>query len=252
MKKSFLKFSSTFLLLTTIGMTGTNAANVWGAEEGTKILVEDIQNDPLAKRTAIFQGPKGLPCTTTMLTSNFGLTAAHCGDGFLEGSVGTVYPAQSGLSTPFGSMSISLFNPYNDKDIAIIYGQDSGKSKDYIHYQRDFAQTEIKLQGFTDDELKKMVGKKVYSYGYPYNYHAHKQYRFTGEITFANSDFIKTNLPAYGGQSGSSVFLEDNDQLVGILVKGGDDDKNAILEPITKDIARWYKNKKSLIENPVQ
>ncbi|MDK3971986.1 hypothetical protein O0C73_01350 [Staphylococcus pseudintermedius] len=160
MKKSFLKFSSTFLLLTTIGMTGTNAANVWGAEEGTKILVEDIQNDSLAKRTAIFQGPKGLPCTTTMLTSNFGLTAAHCGDGFLEGSVGTVYPAQSGLSTPFGSMSISLFNPYNDKDIAFIYGQDSGKSKDYIHYQRDFAQTEIKLQGFTDDELKKWLEKK--------------------------------------------------------------------------------------------
>ncbi|HDK5691039.1 TPA: trypsin-like serine protease [Staphylococcus pseudintermedius] len=252
MKKSFLKFSSTFLLLTTIGMTGTNAANVWGAEEGTKILVEDIQNDPLAKRTAIFQGPKGLPCTTTMLTSNFGLTAAHCGDGFLEGSVGTVYPAQSGLSTPFGSMSISLFNPYNDKDIAFIYGQDSGKSKDYIHYQRDFAQTEIKLQGFTDDELKKMVGKKVYSYGYPYNYHAHKQYRFTGEITFANSDFIKTNLPAYGGQSGSAVFLEENNKLIGILSKGGEDNKDAILEPITKDIARWYKNKKSLIENPVQ
>ncbi|EGQ2882861.1 trypsin-like peptidase domain-containing protein, partial [Staphylococcus pseudintermedius] len=190
--------------------------------------------------------------TSTMLTSNFGITAAHCGNGFQEGSVGTVYPAQSGLSTPFGSMSISLFNPYNDKDIAFIYGQDSGKSKDYIHYQRDFAQTEIKLQGFTDDELKKMVGKKVYSYGYPYNYHAHKQYRFTGEITFANSDFIKTNLPAYGGQSGSSVFLEDNDQLVGILVKGGDDDKNAILEPITKDIARWYKGKKDILENPVQ
>ncbi|GAB0210406.1 trypsin-like serine peptidase [Staphylococcus pseudintermedius] len=252
MKKSFLKFSSTFLLLTTIGMTGTNAANVWGAEEGMKVIVEDTKMDTIGKRTAIFEGPKGLPCTSTMLTSNFGLTAAHCGDGFLEGSVGTVYPAQSGLSTPFGSMSISLFNPYNDKDIAFIYGQDSGKSKDYIHYQRDFAQTEIKLQGFTDDELKKMVGKKVYSYGYPYNYHAHKQYRFTGEITFANSDFIKTNLPAYGGQSGSSVFLEDNDQLVGILVKGGDDDKNAILEPITKDIARWYKGKKDILENPVQ
>ncbi|EGQ3347005.1 TPA: trypsin-like serine protease [Staphylococcus pseudintermedius] len=252
MKKSFLKFSSTFLLLTTIGMTGTNAANVWGAEEGTKILVEDIQNDPLAKRTAIFQGPKGLPCTTTMLTSNFGLTAAHCGDGFLEGSVGTVYPAQSGLSTPFGSMSISLFNPYNDKDIAFIYGQDSGKSKDYIHYQRDFAQTEIKLQGFTDDELKKMVGKKVYSFGYPYNYNGYKQYKFTGEVTYASKDFIKTTLPAYGGQSGSAVFLEENNKLIGILSKGGEDNKDAILEPITKDIARWYKNKKSLIENPVQ
>ncbi|MDK4128529.1 hypothetical protein O0F62_07920 [Staphylococcus pseudintermedius] len=160
MKKSFLKFSSTFLLLTTIGMTGTNAANVWGAEEGTKVIVEDTKMDTIGKRTAIFEGPKGLPCTSTMLTSNFGITAAHCGNGFQEGSAGTVYPAQSGLSTPFGSMSISLFNPYNDKDIAFIYGQDSGKSKDYIHYQRDFAQTEIKLQGFTDDELKKMVGKK--------------------------------------------------------------------------------------------
>lgn len=91
MKKSFLKFSSTFLLLTTIGMTGTNAANVWGAEEGTKVIVEDTKMDTIGKRTAIFEGPKGLPCTSTMLTSNFGITAAHCGNGFQEGSVGTVY-----------------------------------------------------------------------------------------------------------------------------------------------------------------
>ncbi|UXS44188.1 hypothetical protein [Staphylococcus delphini] len=160
MKKSFLKFSSTFLLLTTIGMTGTNATNVLGVEEGTKSMVEDVQNDPLAKRTAIFQGPKGLPCTTTMLTSNFGITAAHCGNGFEEGSVGTVYPAESGLLTPFGSMSITLFNPYENKDVAFVYGPDSGKSKDYIHYQRDFAQTEIRLQGFTDEELKGMIGKR--------------------------------------------------------------------------------------------
>ncbi|EGQ2761420.1 TPA: glutamyl endopeptidase [Staphylococcus pseudintermedius] len=252
MKKSFLKFSSTFLLLTTIGMTGTNAANVWGAEEGTKVIVEDTKMDTIGKRTAIFEGPKGLPCTSTMLTSNFGITAAHCGNGFQEGSVGTVYPAQSGLSTPFGSMSITLFNPYENKDVAFVYGPDNGKSRDYIYYQKEFASTEITLEGLSDEELYQLVGKKVYSFGYPYNYHAHKQYRFTGEITFANSDFIKTNLPAYGGQSGSSVFLEDNDQLVGILVKGGDDDKNAILEPITKDIARWYKGKKDILENPVQ
>ncbi|HEC2158762.1 glutamyl endopeptidase [Staphylococcus delphini] len=251
MKKSFLKFSSTFLLLTTIGMTGTNATNVWGAEEGTKSMVEDIQNDPLAKRTAIFQGPKGLPCTSTMLTSNFGLTAAHCGDGFLEGSVGTVYPAQSGLSTPFGSMSISLFNPYNDKDIAFIYGQDSGKSSDYMHYEKHFANTEITLEGLSDEELNNLVGKKVYSYGYPYDYHGHKLYKFTGEVTYASKDFIKTTLPAFGGQSGSSVFLEENNKLVGILSKGGEDNKDAILEPITKDIARWYKNKKYNLENPV-
>lgn len=252
MKKSFLKFSSTFLLLTTIGMTGTNAANVWGAEEGTKVIVEDTKMDTIGKRTAIFEGPKGLPCTSTMLTSNFGITAAHCGNGFQEGSVGTVYPAQSGLSTPFGSMSITLFNPYENKDVAFVYGPDNSKSRDYIYYQKEFASTEITLEGLSDEELYQLVGKKVYSFGYPYNYHAHKQYRFTGEITFANSDFIKTNLPAYGGQSGSSVFLEDNDQLVGILVKGGDDDKNAILEPITKDIARWYKGKKDILENPVQ
>ncbi|HEC2154257.1 TPA: trypsin-like serine protease [Staphylococcus delphini] len=252
MKKTFLKFSSTFLLLTALGMNTTYTTHVWAEEEGTKSIVEDTKVDKIGKRTAVFEGPKGLPCTSTMLTSNFGITAAHCGNGFQDSSVGTVYPAQSGIQTPFGSMSITLFNPYENKDVAFVYGPDSGKSKDYIHYQRHFAQTEIKLQGFTDEELKGMIGKKVYSYGYPYNYHAHKQYRFTGEITFANSDFIKTNLPAYGGQSGSSVFLEDNDQLVGILVKGGDDDKNAILEPITKDIARWYKGKKDILENPIQ
>ncbi|MDE9923328.1 hypothetical protein O0H34_03100 [Staphylococcus pseudintermedius] len=160
MKKSFLKFSSTFLLLTTIGMTGTNAANVWGAEEGTKVIVEDTKMDTIGKRTAIFEGPKGLPCTSTMLTSNFGITAAHCGNGFQEGSVGTVYPAQSGLSTPFGSMSITLFNPYENKDVAFVYGPDNGKSRDYIYYQKEFASTEITLEGLSDEELYQLVGKK--------------------------------------------------------------------------------------------
>ncbi|PCF44504.1 trypsin-like serine peptidase [Staphylococcus delphini] len=251
MKKSFLKFSSTFLLLTTIGMTGTHATNVWGAEEGTKSMVKDIQNDPLAKRTAIFQGPKGLPCTSTMLTSNFGITAAHCGNGFEEGSVGTVYPAESGRQTPFGSMSITLFNPYENKDVAFVYGPDSGKSSDYMHYEKHFANTEITLEGLSDEELNNLVGKKVYSYGYPYDYHGHKLYKFTGEVTYASKVFIKTTLPAYGGQSGSAVFLEENNKLVGILSKGGEDNKDAILEPITKDIARWYKNKKYNLENPV-
>lgn len=252
MKKSFLKFSSTFLLLTTIGMTGTNAANVWGAEEGTKVIVEDTKMDTIGKRTAIFEGPKGLPCTSTMLTSNFGITAAHCGNGFQEGSVGTVYPAQSGLSTPFGSMSITLFNPYENKDVAFVYGPDNGKSRDYIYYQKEFASTEMTLEGLSDEELYQLVGKKVYSFGYPYNYNGYKQYKFTGEVTYASKDFIKTTLPAYGGQSGSAVFLEENNKLIGILSKGGEDNKDAILEPITKDIARWYKGKKDILENPVQ
>lgn len=252
MKKTFLKFSSTFLLLTTIGMTGTNATNVLGAEEGTKSMVEDTKVDKIGKRTAVFEGPKGLPCTSTMLTSNFGITAAHCGNGFQDSSVGTVYPAQSGIQTPFGSMSIKLFNPYNNTDIAFIYGQDSDKSNDYMHYQKDFAQTEITLDGFTNEELQNMVGKKVYSYGYPYDYNGYKQYKFEGKITFANSTFIKTTLPAYGGQSGSAVFLEENNKLVGILSKGSDDNKNAILDPITKDVARWYKDKKDILENPIQ
>ncbi|WP_086428509.1 trypsin-like serine peptidase [Staphylococcus cornubiensis] len=252
MKKPFLKLSSTFLLLTTITMSNSNVINALAVEEGTKSIVQDTKIDKVGKRTAVFEGPKGAPCTSTMLTSNFGLTAAHCGNGFQSELVGTVYPAQSGRQTPFGSMSITLFNPYEDKDIAFFYGVDSGKSHDYNHYQKDFANTEITLQGFTDEELKDMIGKKIYSYGYPYDYNGYKQYKFTGEITFANSDFIKTNLPAYGGQSGSSVFLEENNQLVGILTQGSEDNKDAILQPITKDIARWYKGKKDILENPVQ
>lgn len=250
MKKPFLKLSSTFLLLTTIAMSSSNSTNAWAVEEGTKTKVEDIQSDQLAKRTAIFQGPKGVPCSSTMLTSNFGLTASHCGNGFQEGSVGTVYPAESGRQTPFGSMSITLFNPYNNKDVAFFYGADSGKSSDYMHYEKSFANTEITLEGLTDEELNNLVGKKVYSYGYPYDYHGHKLYKFTGEITFASKDFIKTSLPAYGGQSGSAVFLEESNKLIGVLSKGGEDNKNAILEPITKDVARWYKDKKYNLENP--
>ncbi|WP_203232816.1 hypothetical protein [Staphylococcus ursi] len=40
-----------------------------------------------------------------------------------------------------------------------------------------------------------------------------------------------------------SCIFRENNELVGILSKGEEDNTDAILVPITKGIARWYKDK---------
>ncbi|NHM75852.1 trypsin-like serine protease [Staphylococcus sp. 11007852] len=238
------------LLLAVITFSGLFSFNTTLAmEDGTKTIVTNTQSDEIGRRVGIFEGPSG-PCTATMLTPNFGLTAAHCGNGFKQNEfVGKIYPAQSALETPYGSMNITLFNPYSNKDIALIYGRNSDKDTSYSNYESTFAGNEIKLKGFTKDDLSKLVGKKVYSFGYPYNYDGHKQYKFEGKITFADENAIHTTMPSYGGQSGSAVFLENSKDIIGVLIQGGRGNKTAILQPITQDIASWYNSKKLDLEN---
>ncbi|NHM75851.1 trypsin-like serine protease [Staphylococcus sp. 11007852] len=242
------------LLLTTATLIGLySASTTSAAETGTKEIVNNTRSDEIGRRVALFDGPNGHTCTATMLTPNFGLTAAHCGNGIKEDGAGKVSPAQSALQTPFGSMGISLFNPYVTKDIAFIYGKNSDKDTSYKYYEKEFAKTEIKLDGFTKEQLEAMNGKKVYSFGYPYDYDGYKQYKFTGEITHADDNSIRTTLPSAGGQSGSALFLKDTNELIGVLVAGGGDinsGNGSIYQPITKEISSWYKTKKDLIENP--
>ncbi|MBJ6234575.1 trypsin-like serine peptidase [Staphylococcus aureus] len=222
----------------------TELSNIALAEEsGTISLVQNPQDDPIGKRVAKLEIPGILTtenCTATMLTPNIGLTAAHCGGGFKQGYVGKVYPAESGLQTPFGYMDIYLFSPYLEKDLAIIGGKDENKSSDYKYYEKTFAGEEIKLQPLKDEEYSSLVGKEVYSYGYPYAKSGYKQYKTEGKITVANKNIISTNMPAYGGQSGSSLFLKENGRLIGILAASGKNNDNGAFQPITEDIARWY------------
>ncbi|MCO4361067.1 trypsin-like serine protease [Staphylococcus agnetis] len=242
-----VKFSA--ILLAAMTLSNVFIANsTLAVEEGTQNIVANTQSDEVGRRVALFDGPKGHSCTAIMLTPNFGLTAAHCGNGFQEGNVGKVSPAQSARQSPFGSMNISLFNPYDNKDIAFVYGKDSDKSGDYKNYQKTFANKDLQLKGFTSDELKGFVGKKVYSFGYPYDYDGYKQYKFTGEITYADENAIHTTMPSHGGQSGSAVFLEGSNELIGILIRGGQNNK-AIIQPITQDISNWYHTKKKDIES---
>ncbi|HDH0858027.1 TPA: trypsin-like serine protease [Staphylococcus aureus] len=247
MKKTIKKLSLSILLLTGITIGGLNYNNVNAETTGTMSIVKDTTKDSIGKRVGVFEGPT--TCTATMLNPNFGLTAAHCGNGFEEGNIGKVYPAQSALSTPYGSMTISLFNPYDNKDIAFIYGRNSDKDKSYRYYESTFAGTEIKLKGFTKSELSNLVGKKVFSYGYPYDYDGYKQYKFTGEITVSNEHAIHTTIPSYGGQSGSAVFLEDSKELLGVLIQTGTTNSTAILQPITTEVANWYNTKKNQLES---
>ncbi|PNY84329.1 trypsin-like serine peptidase [Staphylococcus agnetis] len=245
-----MKSKFSILLLTVMIFFATLLSSpILAAENGTKNLVTNTQSDEIGRRVGTFQSSKG-PCTVTMLTPNFGLTAAHCGDGFKQNEyVGKVSPAQSGISTPYGSMNIYLFNPYTDKDIAFVHGRNSDKDNSYKYYESTFAGKEIQLKGFTKEELSKLVGKKVFSFGYPYDFDGGKQYKFTGEITFADENAIRTTMPSYGGQSGSAVFLEDSNEIIGVLIQGGQGNKTATLQPITKDIAKWYNEKKLNLES---
>ncbi|HGO3843385.1 TPA: serine protease [Staphylococcus aureus] len=249
MKLKFNILLITLTLLCNLFLTNNTLAN-----EGTQEVVTNTKNNEIGKRVALFDGPNNHSCTATMITPNIGLTAAHCGNGFKENAyVGRVSPAQSARETPYGSMNITLFNPYSkqDTDIAIIHGEDSDKNTSYKYYEKTFADKPLDLKGLSEKELSDLVGKKVFSLGYPYDFDGYKQYKFTGNIKLANTHAIHTTLPSYGGQSGSPVFLEENKQLIGVLIRSGSDNNNAILQPITKDIADWYKTKVSNLENTI-
>lgn len=65
--------------------------------------------------------------------------------------------------------------------------------------------------------------KKIYSYGYPAtNITGYKQYKSEGIITNYNpiTGELTTNMPVVSGQSGSGVFLEEDDRFLGVIHSG--------------------------------
>lgn len=83
-----------------------------------------------------------------------------------------------------------------------------------------------------------LIGKKVYSIGYPIDKSGYKQYKTEGTITqTVHDNAIRTTLQSTSGQSGSGVFLKENDQLIGVISEGSLD--GSLVIPINSQIADW-------------
>lgn len=211
-------------------------------EDGFRIIT-NTQEDPKSKYNAKYSPNSSSYCSATLISPNVGLTAKHCvGNHKMEGNIGSIYPGQSGIETPFGSMSISTYIPDVSQDIAIIKGSDNDKSASYINYINNF---NLDIKPFTLEDLKKLKEKKskVYSYGYPYDFAGGRQVKATGEITNYNQVTldVDTNIPVSEGQSGAGVFLEDG-RFLGVLSKGFNKNNKDYARVVTMNerLVKWF------------
>ncbi|HDH5694723.1 TPA: trypsin-like serine peptidase [Staphylococcus aureus] len=242
MRRGIMKFKK-LIVLATIGLF-ISSFNISYAEDlGTRKLV-DTTKDPKSKYAARYDPDYSLHCSATMITDKIGLTAKHCaGNKKINGYIGAVYPGHSGLSTPFGMMNISEYIPNDANDIAIIKGEEKDMDNTYKHYMKN---TNINITPFSTDELKKLKGKEVYSYGYPgINLTGYKQYKSEGVITSYNpiTGDISTTLPSEPGQSGSGVFLKDGDRFLGVLHSHYNDNNGNHLgrvTPMNVRLTNWF------------
>ncbi|ARJ51146.1 trypsin-like serine peptidase [Staphylococcus lutrae] len=233
MKKTLLLI----LLFVILGLPASKSLSYATSDPGKQTVVDDTTKDPKSKYNAKYEPSVGTHCSSVLLTSSAALTVKHC-LGPSPSSFGTIYPGESGLQTPFGYMNIRTYIPHSTYDIAILKGTDNDKSSAYKYYLKNI-KTEVK--GLTDDELDKLKGKKIYSYGYPYQFSGYKQYLSTGTVEFYEKtphNVLRTTMPATGGQSGSGVFLQENDQLIGIIITATPNGQANVL-PISQEIANW-------------
>ncbi|WP_238989624.1 trypsin-like serine peptidase [Staphylococcus sp. MI 10-1553] len=214
-------------------------------EPGTQTLVDTI-TDPNGRLNAKYEPSYTLYCSAVLITPNTWLTAKHCaGNEKKTGYIGAVYPGQSGMSTPFGMMNISTYIPDPGVDIAIIKGEDKDKSHAYKYYIKGY---KTAIVAYDKETLKKLIGTKIYSYGYPGDKGGTKQYKSEGVITKVNpiTKELSTSMPASPGQSGSGVFLEGG-KFLGILY--GNENrttyKSAKIQPIDTRLKKWIDDNKS-------
>lgn len=211
------------------------------AKKGTQVLVPDTVKDPHSRYTAIYESVHLSHCSAILISSTVALTAKHCGGNYLSSFNGSIYPGESGMSTPFGYMNVRVYIPHPTYDIAILKGTEQDQSRAYKYYFKGFKRTAV--TALSDKELKDMIGRDVYSYGYPYKYTRYKQYRSDGHIqNYYPQDFILyTSMPTYEGQSGSGAFLK-NGRFIGIITTRNQHYEGNIL-PLYKDIADWINEK---------
>ncbi|HDX9031021.1 TPA: hypothetical protein ROV56_002707 [Staphylococcus aureus] len=155
-----------------------------------------------------------------------------------QNHIGSVYPGQSGISTPYGNMNISTYIPNNgSEDIAIIKGKEDDKSEAYKHYIKGF---HIDVKGRSEEELKALVGQEVYSYGYPSERIGAPMVKSEGKILSMNpvTRAFTTSIHSIEGQSGSGVFLKEGDQFLGVLYGKTLDGKGQVA-PIDERLKKW-------------
>ncbi|HEC2148671.1 TPA: trypsin-like peptidase domain-containing protein [Staphylococcus delphini] len=213
-------------------------------EPGTQTLV-DTSTDPNGRLNARYDPNYSLYCSAVLITPDMWLTAKHCaGNEEKTGYIGAVYPGQSGASTPFGMMNISIYKPDPGVDIAIIKGEDKDKSDAYKYYIKGY---KTDIVAYDLEGLKKLIGMKIYSYGYPGDKGETKQYRSEGIITNVNpiTKELSTSMPASPGQSGSGVFLGDG-TFLGILYDNENRTtyKSAKIQPIDQRLKTWIDSNK--------
>ncbi|QHW37991.1 trypsin-like peptidase domain-containing protein [Staphylococcus ursi] len=203
--------------------------------KGTQVLVPDTVKDTHSKYTAKYESGIRRVCTAILISSTAAVTAKHCGGTQRLSPAGTIYPGASGRNMPFGYMNIRYYIPHPTQDIAVIKGILRDQSKAYQYYIRPFKTT---VTGYSDKVFKSFVNTDVYSYGYPYRDGVFRQYRSDGIIKFyVQPPLLVTDMPAFGGQSGSGVFKKDG-QFVGIIIgRRGDGEANVL--PFTTEIAKW-------------
>ncbi|WP_086427995.1 trypsin-like serine peptidase [Staphylococcus cornubiensis] len=213
MKKKILMVLGVCFLMPMFTLSSVSAKD--GPPPGTQTLV-NTTTDPNGRLNARYDPSNKLYCSAVLITTSMWLTARHCaGSKEQTGYIGEVYPGQSGWSTPFGMMLISHYIPDGADDIAIIKGTERDKSWSYKYYIKGYNTI---IYAYNPADLPKLVGQKIYSYGYPGGKGGFKQYKSTGTITNYNrvTHELSTTMPAEGGQSGSGVFLE-NGHFLGVL-----------------------------------
>ncbi|ARJ51142.1 trypsin-like serine peptidase [Staphylococcus lutrae] len=229
------------LLLATLCLPISKPLAYAASDPGKQTVVDDTTKDPRSIYNAKYEPSVGTHCSALIINSNTAVTAKHClGDS--PKSLGTIYPGESGLKTPFGYMNISSYFLNDKYDIAILKGTDYDKSSAYKYYLKNIHTI---VRGHSDEELFNLKGRNVYSYGYPYKLSGYKQYFTTGTVEYYEKvpyNVLRTNMPTTGGQSGSGVFLQNTNDFIGIIITqtGG---KGDVL-PISQDIADWINSHK--------
>ena len=220
--------------------------------------------------TAKFEG-NGKFCTAVAINPTTYLTASHCVDyKSQEGrNIGKLYPALSGISTPLNAVNVSKVEVYAEanpsgqvsqaKDIAILKVTEPLPTS-LEHYLNG---RKPNIQGVNKDRTENgqnsLVGKSVYAIGYSSERGNNYSTKFDGvisnlyidgangndESSYNKSGLITTNIYAAGGQSGSGLFLKDedgnnqNDELLGILSTSNNNNENATFALITPKVKEW-------------
>lgn len=185
-----------------------------------------LSHEPTIGRLSIENKYQG--CTVTLIGNRCALTAGHCKQVLVKAEFNT---PDSYDSKPVPSAKEDVY--YVDQN-SIEY-QDDGPGKDWSVFK--FLPNRITgkfpgvVQGYKSvsfDKLHKDVDVRITGYGYdPDDFYGNfAQQTHTGKIIFNGGIFLersvlKHTVDTMGGNSGSTIILEDTQEIIGIHTHGG-------------------------------